>query len=64
MWMSFSDSTPHDFVANTDIQVAMPVDFMNESAKEALRRSTFIPATIKGVPVTVRRVQIRVDVHY
>jgi len=48
----------------TDIQVAMPVDFMNESAKEALRRSTFHPATIKGVPVTVRNVLIRIDVHY
>jgi TonB family protein len=48
----------------TDIQVAMPVDFMNESAKEALRRSTFYPATVKGVPVTVRNVLIRIDVHY
>jgi TonB family protein len=48
----------------TDIQVAMPVDFMNESAKEALRRSTFHPATIRGVPVTVRNVLIRIDVHY
>lgn len=48
----------------TDIQVAMPVDFMNESAKQALRRSTFHPATLKGVPVTVRNVLIRIDVHY
>jgi periplasmic protein TonB len=48
----------------TDIQVAMPVDFMNESAVAALRRSTFHPATIKGVPVTVRNVLIRINVHY
>ena len=48
----------------TDVQIAMPVDFMNESAKEALRRSTFRPATINGVPVTVRNVLIRIDVHY
>ena len=48
----------------TDIQVVMPVDFMNESAKEALRRSTFHPATVKGVPVTVRNVLIRINVHY
>lgn len=50
--------------AITDIQVAMPVDFMNESAVEALRRSTFRPATIRGVPVTVRNVLIRIAVHY
>ncbi len=48
----------------TDIEVLMRVDFMNEAAVESLRRSTFRPATIDGKPVTVRRVQIRVDVHY
>jgi len=48
----------------TDIEVAMAVDFMNQSAIEALRRSTFHPATIKGVPVTVRNVLIRIAVHY
>jgi TonB family protein len=48
----------------TDIEVVMPVDFMNESAVEALRRSTFHPATINGVPVTVRRVPIKESVHY
>lgn len=48
----------------TDIEVLMRVDFMNESAVESLRRSTFRPATINGVPVTVRRVPIKVDVHY
>jgi TonB family protein len=48
----------------TDIEVVMSVDFMNESAVEALRRSTFHPATINGVPVTVRRVPIKESVHY
>jgi TonB family protein len=48
----------------TNISIAMPVDYMNESAMDALRRSTFNPATIKGVPITVRNVLIRVDVHY
>jgi TonB family protein len=48
----------------TDIEVVMPVDFMNESAVEALRRSTFQPATINGVPVTVRRVLIKEAIHY
>jgi TonB family protein len=48
----------------TDIEIAMAVDFMNQSAIEALRRSTFHPATIKGVPVTVRSVLIRIAVHY
>ena len=48
----------------TDIQIAMPVQYMSESAKEALRRSTFRPATIFGNPVTVRNVLIRIDVHY
>jgi TonB family protein len=48
----------------TDIEVAMPVEFMNESAIESLRRCTFRPATIDGKPVSVRRVLIRIDVHY
>lgn len=48
----------------TDIEITMPVDFMNESAVEALRRSSFHPATMNGVPITVRKVPIRVFVHY
>ena len=48
----------------TDIELVMPVQFMNESAIEALRKSTFRPATINGLPVTVRRVPIQVSVHY
>jgi len=48
----------------TDIEVVMRVDFMNEAAVDSLRRSTFHPATINGVPITVRKVPIKVDVHY
>ena len=48
----------------TDIEVVMRVDFMNEAAVESLRRSSFRPATINGVPITVRKVPIKVDVHY
>jgi hypothetical protein len=48
----------------TDIQIAMPVQYMSESAKDALRRSTFHPATVFGKPITVRNVLIRIDVHY
>ena len=48
----------------SDIEITMPVDYMNESAVEALRRSTFHPATINGIPVTVRKVPIKVFVHY
>jgi TonB family protein len=48
----------------TDIEVVNPVDFMTESAKEALKRSKFRPATVFGEPVTLRRVLVRIDVHY
>ena len=48
----------------TNIEVAMPVDYMNEAAIESLRRCTFRPATLNGIPVTVRKVLIRIDVHY
>lgn len=48
----------------TNIELVMPVNGMNESAIEALRKSTFRPATINGLPVTVRRVPIQVSVHY
>ncbi|HKA19732.1 MAG TPA: TonB family protein [Blastocatellia bacterium] len=48
----------------TNIEVAMPVDYMNEAAVESLRRCTFRPATINGIPVSVRKVLIRIDVHY
>ncbi|HKQ09205.1 MAG TPA: energy transducer TonB [Blastocatellia bacterium] len=48
----------------TDIEVINPVDYMTDSAIESLRRSKFRPATINGVPITVRRVPVRIDVHY
>jgi len=48
----------------TDIEVIQPVDYMTESAIEALRRARFRPASINGVPITVRRVPLYIDVHY
>jgi Gram-negative bacterial TonB protein C-terminal len=48
----------------SDIEVINPVDYMTESAVESLRRSKFRPATINGVPITVRRVPVYIDVHY
>lgn len=48
----------------SDIEVAMPVDFMTQSAIEALQRSSFHPATINGVPITLRKVPIKIYVHY
>jgi TonB family protein len=48
----------------TDIEVINQVEFMTDSAVEALRRSKFRPATVNGVPVTVRRVPVYIDVHY
>jgi protein TonB len=48
----------------TDIDVIHEVDFMTDSAKEALKRSKFRPATIKGEPVTVTGVIVRINVHY
>jgi TonB family protein len=48
----------------TNIEVAMPVDYMNEAAVESLHRCTFRPATLNGIPVTVRKVLIRIDVHF
>jgi protein TonB len=46
----------------TDIEVISPVPYMTESAIESLARSTFRPATRNGVPVTVRKVLVRVRV--
>ena len=48
----------------SDIEIINPVDFMTESAIESLRRSKFRPASINGVPITVRRVPVYIDVHY
>ena len=48
----------------TDIEIVRQVDYMTESALEALKKCTFRPATINGKPTTVRRVLIQVAVHY
>jgi TonB family protein len=48
----------------TDIEIINQVDYMTDSAVDALRRSKFRPATINGVPITVRRVPVYIDVHY
>src|SRR3989441_1318139 len=48
----------------SDVELVMPVEFMTESAIESLRHSTFRPATVNGVPITVRKVPIKVFVHY
>jgi hypothetical protein len=47
-----------------DIEVVMPVEYMTESAIDALRRSKFRPATVNGQPITVRKVPIKIFVHY
>lgn len=49
----------------SDIEVVMPVDYgMTESAIESLMRSKFRPATVNGKPITLRKVPIKVHVHY
>ena len=45
-----------------DIEVIREVPFMTESAIEALQRSRFRPATIKGRPVTLVSVPVRINV--
>ncbi|MEK6406048.1 MAG: energy transducer TonB [Acidobacteriota bacterium] len=46
----------------SDIEVIRDVPFMTESAVEALQRSRFRPATIKGRPVTLINVPVRINV--
>jgi len=46
----------------TDIEVIREVPFMTESAIDALQRSRFRPATIKGRPVTLVNVPVRINV--
>jgi hypothetical protein len=46
----------------TDIEVIREVPFMTESAITSLQRSTFRPATIKGRPVTLLNVPVRINV--
>jgi TonB family protein len=46
----------------TDIEVVRTVPYMTESAIEALKRCRFRPATVNGVPITVRGVIVRIRV--
>jgi hypothetical protein len=46
----------------SDIEVIREVQFMTESAKESLQRSKFRPATVKGRPVTLTNVPVRINV--
>jgi hypothetical protein len=46
----------------TDIEIIREVPFMTESAIDALLHSKFRPATIKGRPVTLTRVPVRINV--
>jgi hypothetical protein len=48
----------------SDIEVVMPVEYMTESAIDSLRRSKFRPATVNGKPITVRKVPVKIFVHY
>jgi protein TonB len=47
-----------------DIEIRNPVPYMTESALNALKRSRFRPATFNGVPITVRNVLLKIEVHY
>jgi TonB family protein len=46
----------------TDIEIINRVDYMTESAIDSLKRSKFSPATVNGVPVTLRRVPVYIKV--
>ena len=48
----------------SDIEVLNQVEYMTESAIDALKRSKFKPATLNGKPITMVRVPIRIEVHY
>jgi TonB family protein len=47
----------------TDIVVKQSLQLMDEAAKEALQKAKFRPAMIKGVPITVLKVLIKVPVN-
>jgi len=55
-------ATVHADGSISDIELVMPVDYMNESAHDALERCTFKAATFNGIPITVRNVLIRIPV--
>jgi TonB-like protein len=46
----------------SDIEVIREVQYMTESAMEALQKSRFRPATVKGRPVTLTNVPVRINV--
>jgi hypothetical protein len=46
----------------TDVEIIRQVPYMTESAIDSLRHSTFRPATIKGRPVTLTGVLVRINV--
>jgi hypothetical protein len=46
----------------TDIEIRNQVPFMTESAIDSLRRSKFRPASINGVPITMFRVPVRINI--
>ena len=61
----FLRATFHADGTISDVEVVMPVEYgMTESAIEALMRSKFRPATVNGRPVTLRKVPIKIHVHY
>jgi TonB family protein len=47
----------------TDIRVRQSLGSMDDAAKESLQRARFRPATVKGEPVTLRKVLIRINVN-
>jgi TonB family protein len=47
----------------TDIRVRQSLASMDNAAIESLQKAKFRPATIKGVPVTLRRVPVKVNVN-
>jgi TonB family protein len=47
----------------TDIRVRQSLQSMDDEAIAALKKATFQPATVKGVPITLLRVPIRINVN-
>jgi TonB family protein len=45
-----------------DIRVVQPVDYMTEAAIKSLERCRFSPATLDGVPITLRNVPVKIPV--
>ena len=46
----------------TDIEIRNQVDYMTESAVESLKRSRFRPASINGIPITMFRVLVKIEI--